>query len=321
MAPAVADPVAAARRWAALYRSWGYQPLPSDDRPASEGGRKKPLVRFAHLWEAPAGEDLFARFRTRNVQLMTGRRWDLAVLDLDGPEAVRRVTAEWPKLPRTWTVWHSRGGREGRHLWFRLPRGLGERRKRVLWAEWDGAAGGWRKHAAVELLIDGSLVVAPPSVHPETRNAYGFAAGLSPANLPRPALLPCWVLDMPPVAPPESARPPAAPVAPPPPPAGRGGPRASLRHVLDAITDKASVARDLWGLRFAARPSESAGWVSCHDPFREDANPSARFHLGTGGLWRPGERVVPFCEIPVRLGLFRDYRETVADLSARFNPR
>jgi hypothetical protein len=306
MPATTADPVATARAHAIMYESRGWQALPSD--PA----KKKPLVRFADYWTTWFEPRAFDQRPSRNLQVMTGRHWGLAVLDLDGAGAVK-VAESW-KLPPTWTVYHSDGGRSSRHLWFSLPPGLPERRKRILWAEWDDAANGWKKHAAVELLIDGSLIMAPPSVHPKTGRAYRFAVG--PHNMMRPAMLPERIWEMPAVESPAHARP-----VPPALPRHRPAERVSLRHLLDNLPDKAAVARECWGLRFAAKGQASAGWVSVHDPFREDRTPSARFHVETGGLWRPGERVLPFCQVPVALGLFTDWREAAADLAARYSIR
>lgn len=308
--------IADARRWAAIYRSKGLQPLPSDPK------KKKPLCRYADWWEADAPADLFDRFPTTNVQVMCGRYWDLAVIDLDGPGAVAHFDSEWSsQIPPTWTSYHSSGGRNSRHHWFRLPPNLPEIRKRVVWAEWDDSANAWATHRAIELLCDRSLVMAPPSIHPKTGNTYHFIQGLSPRTIHRPAVLPYWFLKLPPVQPPDHARPEpprVATVTTPRRPTGRG---VSLRNVLDAITDKRGVARDVWGVRFARSEAASDGWVSCHDFNREDRNPSCRFHLETGGFWRPGEKVILFYKIPVEMGICATWQEAADDLAARFSVR
>jgi hypothetical protein len=63
---------------------------------------------------------------------------------------------------------------------------------------------------------------------------------------------------------------------------------------------------------------ESDGWVSVHDFNRPDVHPSARFHLVTGGFWRPGEPVTSFLRLGVAMGHYRDWREAGDDLAERF---
>lgn len=297
------DDVQLARRFAEMYRMLGYQPLPSNCDPA---GKKKPLCKFKHLWCAWSESDLFAQFPTTNIQVMAGRFWGLAVLDFDGPEAVDYAAKRWPKLPRTWTV-VSGGG--GVHQWFTIARSGPERRKCFLW-KGDG------EHQGIELLCDGSLITAPPSIHLKTGKRYRFLAGHSPREIRRPAPLPAWVLKLPEVGRVEALPVPEVKVA-----VRRPGlqGRVEIEDLLAAIPDKSAVARDLWGLRFAANAAESDGWVSVHDFNREDRNPSARFHLGTGGFWRPGEPVISFLRLGVAMGHYRDLRECLGDLAERFN--
>lgn len=299
-----AEDVSLARTFAELYRSLGYQPLPSNCDPA---GKKKPLCKFKHLWAEWADSDLFAQFPTTNLQVMAGRHWGLAVLDFDGPESVAYAAKEWPKLPRTWTV-ASGGG--GVHHWFSIDRRGPERRKCFLW-KGDG------EHQGIELLCDGSLITAPPSIHLKTGKRYRFLAGHSPRDMRRPAPLPGWVLRLPEVGKSDAPTVPVVRLEPRITGCARG--RHRFEDVAAAIVDKASVARDLWGLRFASNAAESDGWVSVHDFNREDRNPSARFCLATGGFWRPGEPVISFFSLGVAMGHYRDRLECLEDLAARFN--
>lgn len=305
--------VAHAREWAGIYRGLGYNVLPSDPRPHAEGGRKKPLCRFAGWWESPAPDDLFDRFPTTNIQLMTGRRWNLCVLDLDGAEAVRHVAEVWPKLPRTWTSYHTGGGRSSRHLWFRLPDGLPEKRKTLLWGVREGD--GWKPHTAVELLCDRCLVMAPPSVHPVTRNSYGFERGLSPRDMVRPAVLPAWVWQIPSaeVERPQYVTPIQAPSKRPP----RWTFSVDSRHLTGLITDKVALAVG-WGLRLGRGGSN--GWLYCHAVGREDRNPSAQFHAESGLYWEPGRRPIGLFTLGVELGVYSDWRECRDDLASRYIP-
>ncbi len=311
----VSDKVLAAQVWMERYRAMGYQPLPSDT------DKKKPLVRFADYWDAPAPYEEWGHIQTTNIQVMTGRHWGLAVLDLDGEAAVAHVRDHWPRLPRTWKVWHSNDGQDSCHYWFAVTPGPA-RRKARLWGKWDDAANGgrgdWEPRAAAELLVDRSLIMAPPSIHPRTGNSYGFEVG--PKQMRRPAMIPGWLWRL------EAALPPH-PIEPPTPFAQAGVYRASsrsvgagphIRQVIEAVHDKASVAKS-WGLRFARDAAESDRWVSVHDFNREDANPSARFNLESGAFWRPGEKCIPFCQLSVELGCYRDWRDASAALAHEFN--
>ncbi len=300
------DAVRECRAHAALYKSLGYQPLPSDDR---EGAKKKPLVKFAGLWESQAPDDLFERFATRNIQVMLGRHWGLCVIDFDGETAMPWAKANWPPLPRTWVV-ESGGG--GEHWWFSFPGWAEPRRKCFLWK-------GEGKHEGIEFLCERSLAMAPPSVHPTTGKAYRWVQGRSPKEMHRPTALPNWLMRMPPVAEPKPAVLPRPPL-PPLPPAGASHAMrrkfVSYHDVMAAIPDRSAVAR-MWGLRFAGG-APSNGWVSVHDFNRDDANPSAQFNLETGGFWRPGEPAISFLSLGVAMGHYSDWKEACDDLAARF---
>ena len=300
---------------ARLYRKLGYNVLPS------RHDEKRPMVKFAHLWEEMAPAEWFSDqwfFDTGCLQIMTGRHWRLAVIDLDGQEAVDA----WPDLrplrapspPRTW---ESTSGGGGRHLWFTIPSSMciDPMPKRLLWK-------GEGKHQAVEFLCDKSLVMAPPSIHPKTGRVYRFRAGHSPRDMSRPAYLPRWVIDLPSIEVPKPQ--PVAPSRP-----ISGPPRKVLsgplpnwttrQEVLASVHDKAALAAS-WGLRFAARPCESNGWVSVHDFNREDHDPSARFHPEMGRFWRPGERTIGLFDLGVELGVYADWRDCCADLAATYLP-
>lgn len=303
--------VATARRWAGIYRDMGYNPLPSDPRPHADGGGKKPLCRYADWWESPAPVDLFDHFPTTNIQIMTGRFWRLAVLDLDGAEAIRHVKEDWPKLPRTWTSYHTGTGQASRHLWFTLPDGLEEKRRTVLWGGIDGT------HSAVELLCDRCLVMAPPSIHPKTGKVYGFEGWLSPVKMRGPAQLPEWVWAMKSVKEPMAERvTPRKPIssliakrAP------RGTNWVETGHLLGLIPDKLAVAVG-WGLRLGR--GGSGGWLYCHSIYREDQHPSAQFHPDTGIYWEPGRKAIGLLTLGTELGAYHDWRECRDALAAEY---
>lgn len=290
------------RRWAGFYRTRGYNPLPM------RADAKRPFVRYSEWWETPTPADLFDRFEPAGVQVMTGRRWRLLVVDLDGPEA-RDRWARLGRCPRTWAT-HSRG--DGLHLWFTLPPGLPELRKAVLWK-------GDAPHSAIERLCDRSLIVAPPSLHPGTGRRYRFASRAeSPAGLPMPAECPGWVLALEPVRPVAPAAPPIPVVRPRP-----GGPRKPVTgrvraaDVLATIPDKAALAAS-WGLRITGRRA-GRGALECHAIGREDRHPSALLNPESGLYWDPWiGRAVGLFELAARLGVYRDWREAAEDLAGRY---
>lgn len=296
-----AEAVETAKRWAEFYKARGFQPLPASTT------EKRPLMRYAQWWEERAPEGLFDRFPSPNLQLMTGRFWRLLVLDLDGEQARQEYEKRVGPLPRTW-ITHSGGN--GLHLWFSLPAGI-ERSvpKVVLWK-------GEEKHSAIERLCDRSVIMVPPSIHPTSGRPYRFAGPqFSPAKLPLPALCPRWLINWRPPQP----EPPAIQQA-----VKRLLPATVGRYrdcdVLEAIQDKVALAES-WGLRVATRHPNHAGWCSCHAIGREDRTPSAAISATTGRYWEPAERTISLFELGVRLGMYSDWRDAIADLGARFHAR
>lgn len=290
-----------AAKWADFYRRRGFNVLPT--RP----DKKQPLVRYAQWWDEPAPADLFEKHPTCSLQIMTGRRWRLLVIDLDGPEAAEH----WATLGRTPTTWTTHSGGNGKHLWFRLPANYPhELPKAFLWRPGT-------EHTAVERLCDRSLIMAPPSIHPTTGERYRFASKAeSPARLPLPALCPTWVLRLKPL---ETERPeykPTVPMTPRPVVAGRF----QTEEVLNAIGDKIALVES-WGLRVASRRPNHAGWCPCHAIGREDRNPSASVSVESGRYWEPGEKTIGLFELGVRLGVYLDWRDAVADLGRRYGVR
>jgi hypothetical protein len=304
--------IAASREWARLYRRKGYNPLPS--RPDD----KRPFVRWSEYVEREYPAESFETFATANIQLVTGRRWGLIAVDLDGPEAVEHWSRAYPRCPRTW-VTHSGG--HGRHLWFAVPSHIAPVPSGRLWGIWEHTAracrGGWRKHVAIELIGDRKLLMVPPSIHPVTGRKYRFLAGSSPKDLAWPAPAPGWLLSLPILKAPRPAPAPrpAREKAPVSPHAGRY----DRNQVLDAIFDPVALAEG-WGLRVAGGPNV-AGWCPCHAIDREDRTPSASIHSVSGSYWEPGERVISLFDLSVRLGIYSDWREAVADLGARHHCR
>lgn len=284
--------IAWARRAARFYRKRGWNPLPSRME-----GRKRPMLPHAQFWDRPIPEWIWIseRWATTNIQVMTGRPWNLAVVDLDGAAGAawwKAIRAGKP-MPRTWV---SSRGPGSWHLWFTLPTGIAGFPKRDLW-KGDGP------HEGVELFCDHGLIVAPPSLHVVTGERYLWLPGYGPRDLARPADLPGWILDIPAVA--EEAR--AAPLPLP----ALNLPARKLKsptwHYSRADVDRAIAGRyaDIavgFGLRLATtRPSRS-GWLYCyriHD--REDHEASASLSVTTGAYSENAGKPISFYELLHRL--------------------
>lgn len=295
-----------ALEWANLYRIRGFNVLPSRE------DSKRPMCRYAHLWETQAPEEWFTEKMwpdTGCLQLMCGRPWRLLVMDLDGPEAITR----WKDLGRTPRTWVSHSGGGGEHLWFRLPADLEKPiGKAMLWK-------GDEPHEAIERLCDQSLVMAPPSIHPTTGERYRFKSkNESPLGSAMPADCPAWVLRLRPVevtgvrslpsfSP--NASSPATRVA------TQSPQRYDRVQVLAAIPDKLSLARS-WGLRVAGRPNER-GWAPCHAIDREDVHPSAAIHAASGSYVDHGSGLkLSLFNLGAQLGIYTDWREAINQLGA-----
>lgn len=112
-----------------------------------------------------------------NVGLATGRRWDLLVLDIDprngGDVTLAELEDRLGKLPHTV---ESLTGGGGRHLLFRHPPGKPR-----------GSLG-----AGIEILSDGKLFVAPPSMHHSGRT-YAWELSSVPGVVDLAELPDTWI--------------------------------------------------------------------------------------------------------------------------------
>lgn len=292
------------REQAAFFRSRGFNPLPS--RPDD----KRPMIKYASLWETPLPEAEFDRFETSCVQVMTGRFWGLMAIDLDGPEAIERWAA-MGRTPRTW-ISHSGGG--GRHVWLSVPKEGRPLPKAFLWRGED-------KHSAIERLCDKSLVMAPPSIHPKTGRRYKWLdKGNSPYTVPMPVPCPAWVLQLAPVV---AERPIVSAAQPFAREAGRGatgrapGPRRPWREVVADIPDIPGLFRS-WGIRTVGQP-RSSGWLACHAFNRDDAHASAAIHIESGYYVDSGSGLrLGLADLAVQLGVYSTALDAIHDLGGKY---
>lgn len=292
-------------KWAEYYSARGWNVLPC------KPGEKRPAVSYRQWWEERCPADLVARHECSAIQVMLGRAWRLMVIDLDGPAAV-----EWwdrnhaARTPRTW-ITHSGGG--GRHVWLRLPPDLPRRiPKATLWTDGE-------KHSAVERLCDGSLVVAPPSIHPKSGNVYRYlGTANSPMSVPLPAVAPNWLLRLESIEAKSETLPQTTNALIIPMSDGRRPVRTA--DVLAAIFDKIALART-WGVRFTGRTRGE--WHECHAIDRPDDNPSAAVNSATGHYrdLGPSNLSLGYFDLSVRLGVYRDWRDASVDLAQRYGTR
>jgi hypothetical protein len=289
--------------WAELYRSHGYNPLPS------RSDAKRPFVRYAEYWEKAYPAEEFDRFEPTNIQVMCGVHWNLVVLDVDGPAAMDWLKRTRKYMPPTWTVSNNDNGF---HSWYRLP------------ADWSGPLDscviydGEGKHSEVARKADRSLIVAPPSHHVERKSRYQWhGERWNPANGRPPAVAPDWLLRFTPA---KVERPVPVIASPHFNPIRYTGPgRYAWEEVANAIPDKLSLAQ-YYGLRVPSRIPTNSDWIPV---YRDDTDrtPSATFNRVTGfTILRGGggEQRLTFFQLLVYLGAFCSVRDAINSLGQRF---
>lgn len=111
-------------------------------------------------------------FPEANIAVITGTISNIAVLDIDNPEAVEKIKTKG--LPRTAVV----KTRRGFHYYFRVN-GMKIKSGRLL--------------PGVDIKAEGGIVIVPPSRHPEG-GRYTWYQGMSPFTTPL-ADLPQWVAE------------------------------------------------------------------------------------------------------------------------------
>jgi hypothetical protein len=314
---------------AAYYRTFGWNPLPS--RPDA----KRPWISYRRYWDRPYPAKEFDRIATAraaewghcNLQLVTGARWGLACVDLDGPEAMETWAAlsRFRPDPETWRVesYGTSGEIRGVHLYYTLPPGVDRCPSRRLWGVWDHDADDWAKRMQIEFKGDLGLIVAPPSRHKDAGCLYAVRSGFGASP---PAELPAWVLSLPPCNAPRPVLPPRlspsrTEMRPVDLPRGAGY-FYDWRDVLRAIPDKIGVIQSWGRIEFTGR-RRAPDAEECHAWERKDSDPSAMVNVDTGRYFSPwigegtGHRSLGFFELAVALGVYGDFHSAVHDLGRR----
>jgi Bifunctional DNA primase/polymerase, N-terminal/CHC2 zinc finger len=159
---------------AALLRGWAPIPI--------EPGGKRPLVTWHQYQERrPTAAEVRHWWRRRwpdaGLGIVTGQISGLVVLDVDprngGDETLVELERQHGPLPATVEVLTGGGGR---HAYFRHP---------------GGQVAPAKVGPGLDLLGDGSLVIAPPSIHPSGQ-PYAWELSSEPGTVAL-AELPAWL--------------------------------------------------------------------------------------------------------------------------------
>ena len=137
-----------------LERGWPVVPA-TGKQPAvawANYQRKLPSTKRVRKWFA-------RRDRVYNLAIVTGRFAGLVVLDCDSHEDTVWWQSNFPQTPLVVTT-----GGGGKHFYYRHPGAVVRNRSRLF---------GRR----IDLRADGGVVIAPPSIHPETQQVYEWDNG------------------------------------------------------------------------------------------------------------------------------------------------
>lgn len=136
---------------------------------------KRASLSLIHTWEWNG--------MLRNVGIITGFiSGNLVIIDLDGDEAIRAYSSQFPLLNDTYSV--RSGSGHGMHLYYYVQ---------FLPATTRATS---TKIGNVELRADGCYVAAPPSVHPDTASRYTIARSLPIMRLNNLDPLVQWIKEL-----------------------------------------------------------------------------------------------------------------------------
>ena len=162
-----------------LYLDRGFIPVPK------KPGAKYPAGKWKILQDKPPKrEDIRKLFNidTDGICLVQGKAAGTLVIDIDkkgevdGYASLRKLEAELGELPETVTANTPTGGQ---HLYFKYP----ATDIPTATATRDG----------IDVRASGGVVVAPPSIHPDTKTRYEWQEGSSPREATVAELPSAWV--------------------------------------------------------------------------------------------------------------------------------
>ncbi len=167
-------------RAAYIYRQLGFSVIPCIGKQPNgirwnDFQRWKPSIGQIVTWERQG--------RFQNVGLICGPvSSNLVVIDLDGVNAVKVFEERWPDLIETYTVVSGSG--KGKHIYLYSDKPISTTKAMALP---DGGN--------IELRSNGQLIIAPPSIHPETGKHYLID---KPLPIKSVDLYPCrkWIVGL-----------------------------------------------------------------------------------------------------------------------------
>jgi len=158
---------------ALAYAALGLSIIPLD-------GKRPALKSWTQYQKSRADEKTIRLWTFGNVGIVCGAvSGNLVVLDLDGAAGYAAFAATFPSLAQTYTV--ASGGGIGRHIYFyaaMLPPSVKAMNTPI---------------GHLEVCGDGRQVVAPPSIHPVTRQSYQIEKALDILCVPNLDDLVTWV--------------------------------------------------------------------------------------------------------------------------------
>jgi hypothetical protein len=158
---------------ALAYAALGLSIIPLD-------GKRPALKSWTQYQQERADEKTIRSWTFGNVGIVCGAvSGNLVVLDLDGAAGYAAFAATFPALAQTYTV--ASGGGVGRHVYFyadHLPPSVKAMNTPI---------------GHLEVCADGRQVVAPPSVHPVTKQPYRVEQPLDILRVPNLDDLVAWV--------------------------------------------------------------------------------------------------------------------------------
>ena len=144
-----------------------------------------------HGWKDASTEEVqikewWKKMPNANIGIATGKINNILVIDVDinhakgkcGDESLNELVKDLGELPPTWECITGSGGR---HLYFKYPSGHEIRNSASKIAK------------DIDVRANGGYIVAPPSVHPETRKEYRWKTGASPENIELAELPAAWI--------------------------------------------------------------------------------------------------------------------------------